>query len=137
MNFYPGTDRNSGYGVRVLVVEYHADVRRTLKALLQVLGYDAVFATDMQSALLLAGDVRFDVLLSDIGLPDGDGWELLRRLKVSGASPAWTVAMSCLNSPADVAQSEAAGYRAHLGKPFTVQELESVMAVAVPVQTVQ
>ena len=135
MNFHLEPGQNSGYGVRVLVVEDHADVRRTLRALLDALGYDAVFAADMQSALQLAEDVRFDVLLSDIGLPDGDGWELLRRLKISGASPSWTVAMSCLNSPADVAQSEAAGYRVHLGKPFTARELESAMAVPIPAPT--
>ena len=124
----------SGCALRVLVVEDNGDVRRTLKALLSVLGYDPVFAVNMQSALRLAEDNSFDVLLSDIGLPDGDGWELLRRLKISGLCPAWTVAMSCLASPADVAQSEAAGYQVHLGKPFTVQELECALATGVTSQ---
>lgn len=135
MNLHPAPGQTPGYGVRILVVEDHPDVRRTLKALLEMLGYNAVLAADMQSALRLAGEGEFDLLLSDIGLPDGDGWELLRRLKISGASPAWTVAMSCLNSPADVAQSEAAGYRAHLGKPFTTQQLESALAISVSAPT--
>ena len=119
--------------LRILAVEDHPTVRRALGAVLELLGHEPVFATGVQSALGVAEGGRFELLLCDICLPDGDGWEVLRRLKVAGCCPPRAVAMSCLTAPADFARSEAAGFHAHLGKPFSVEQLEAVLMAPGPV----
>lgn len=119
---YPG-------GLRILAVEDHPTVRRALGDLLKLLGHEPIFATGVQAALGVAREDHFELLLCDICLPDGDGWELLRHLKAADCCPPRAVAMSCLTSPADFARSEAAGFCAHLGKPFTVEQLEAVLLV--------
>jgi CheY-like chemotaxis protein len=67
----------------------------------------------------------FDVLLCDIGLPDGDGWTLLQMLSKNRAITAIAVSGYC--SPADVARSKAAGFVAHLAKPFNLQEFDAAL----------
>jgi CheY-like chemotaxis protein len=118
--------------LRILVVEDHADTRQGLALFLGVLGHRARLARDLQEALALAaleGD-RFDLLLSDLQLPDGDGWELLRRLREAGRAPAWAIALSGWGGHDDLAKSQAAGFRAHLVKPPTPQALASVLREA-------
>ncbi len=80
----------------------------------------------MKSALKLAPKAKFDVLISDIGLPDGDGWELMERLreKMPGLK---AIAMSGYGMRADLAKSEAAGYAAHIVKPFGPMELDTAL----------
>jgi len=66
--------------LRLIVVEDHADTAEGLKKFLKAVGYQVFVATDVASALSLASSVEFDLLLSDIALPDGNGWELLKQL---------------------------------------------------------
>ena len=70
------------------------------------------------------------MLLSDIGLPDGDGWELLRRLQPQLPRPIYAVAMSGLGLPTSQQRSKDAGYRHHLLKPFKVTELDAILEEA-------
>ncbi len=63
------------------------------------------------------------MLISDIGLPDGDGWELLRQVQAQSARPLFAVAMSGFGLNADHVRSKDAGYRHHLLKPFAPAEL--------------
>ena len=93
-------------------------------------GYHARFAANARGALATAAGERFDVLLSDLRLPDGDGWELLRRLKEAGHCPPRAIAMSAWGSEAAQAKSRAAGFEAHLVKPFTAQELQAALQEA-------
>jgi two-component system response regulator PilR (NtrC family) len=66
----------------ILVVEDHPDTRRALEMFLQLLGHQTKLAADIKEALeTAAAGSHFDLLLSDLRLPDGNGWELLRRLE--------------------------------------------------------
>ena len=124
--------------LRILVVEDHADIRRGLEVMLDLLGHQAFFAGDMQTALQLASASRFDLLLSDLGLPDGTGWELLHRLEAMGRRPAYAVAISGFSGCADMERSREAGFQTHLVKPFTPETLEAVLkAVALELAAVQ
>jgi CheY-like chemotaxis protein len=82
--------------LRVLIVEDDASVQRALKRLLNTLGRRAYIAQNMREALDLAASETqlFDLLLSNIGLPDGDGWELLRRLNAAGCRPRRAIAIT-------------------------------------------
>ena len=122
--------------LRILVVEDHDDTRRGLEGLLKVLGHHASFAVDLRTGLQLAatGGNRFDLLLSDIGLPDGTGWELLHALEEMGRRPPHAVAISGFSGYADIEKSLLTGFRTHLVKPFSPEELVKVLkAVAADV----
>jgi len=69
--------------LRIFVVENHADTVKYLRLYLEQLNHVVETARTMTEALAVLAKEKFDVLISDIGLPDGDGWELLRR---AGAS---------------------------------------------------
>ena len=106
---------------RLIVVEDHAETAEGLKRFLSAIGYQVFVATDMASALSLAAAVEFDVLLSDLGLPDGSGWELLKRLSAERRIRA--IAFSGYNSPADRQRSAEAGFLEHLAKPLAPDQL--------------
>jgi CheY-like chemotaxis protein len=75
----------------------------------------------MASALSLASGVEFDLLLSDLALPDGNGWELMKRLSEERHIRA--LAFSAHNSPADIERSAEAGFIEHLPKPLCPEKL--------------
>src|SRR6266550_7979928 len=102
--------------LRLIVVEDHANTAEALKKFLKAVGYQVFVATDLASALSLASTVEFDLLLSDLGLPDGNGWELLKRLSAERRIRA--IAFSGYNSPADLQRSAEAGFLEHLAKPL-------------------
>ena len=113
--------------LRVLVVENHSDTREGIQIFLKALGYHATATGSVAAALASAETETFDLLLSDISLPDGDGWKLLHALRARGREPRQSVAMSGLSGPAEQARSREAGYKAHLVKPFSPQDLEKVL----------
>ena len=126
--------RSSGPGkagralaLHVLVVENHSDTRQGIQAFLKTLGYRASFAEDKAAALALAAREIFDVLLSDISLPDGNGWDLLQDLETRGRRPLHAIAMSGLGNPTDQNRSHDAGFEMHLVKPFRPEELEQAL----------
>ncbi len=111
--------------LRILVVENHPDTRDVLVSLLEGLGHTVVVAESVRNALRAAPEARCDVLLSDIGLPDGDGWELLGQLNLP--RPMYAIAMSGYGMTADRIRSKAAGYRHHLVKPMGLEQLEGIL----------
>jgi len=111
--------------LRILVVENHADTRELLTSLLEGLGHTVVVAESMGRALRAAPRSKCDVLISDIGLPDGDGWELLGRLNLP--RPMYAIAMSGYGMTSDRTRSKAAGYRHHLVKPMGIVQLEDIL----------
>ncbi|MBV9658642.1 MAG: response regulator [Verrucomicrobia bacterium] len=113
------------------MVENHPSTRRGLEVFMELLGHDARYAEDVSTALEQACDgEHFDVLLSDISLPDGDGWDLLRELHQRGCCPPYAVAMSGFGSNVDLEKSRAAGFRQHLVKPFPPEDLEHALQAA-------
>jgi two-component system CheB/CheR fusion protein len=115
--------------LRIFVVENHEDTLVALTHYLISSGYAVCSAQTMEDALNILPTVQFDVLISDIGLPDGDGWELLRRARLKPR--VYTIAMSGFGQKSDRAKSEAAGYRKHLIKPFEPDDLDTALAQAV------
>ena len=111
--------------LRILVVENHADTRELLTSLIEGLGHTVVVAESMGKALRAAPRSKCDVLISDIGLPDGDGWELLGRLNLP--RPMYAIAMSGYGMASDRTRSKAAGYRHHLVKPMGIVQLEEIL----------
>ena len=91
-------------------------------------------AHDVKSGMAAAAGF-FDLLLCDIGLPDGDGWSLLQTLSKNRAITAIAVSGYC--SPADVERSKAAGFVAHLAKPFNLEEFDIALTAVAPRQNGQ
>ena len=112
--------------VKIFLVEDNDDTRELMSQLLQGCGYDVSTAGDMQSALRDFPGSGAEVLLSDLGLPDGDGWELLRDLKEAGMAP-YAIAMSGFGTVADVSASMQAGFRHHLVKPVDWDNLQLLL----------
>jgi CheY-like chemotaxis protein len=113
----------------VLLVEDHADSRITLSALLTRCGHEVVTAENLADALLLLGHIRFDALVSDIGLPDGTGFELVAEAK---RRQPWkkTVAVTARAMPIDREMGLRAGFDEYLTKPFDFHQLRSLLEAA-------
>lgn len=114
--------------LRVFIVENHADTLKWLSRYLESMGHVVIGAKTMAQALELLPQASYDVLISDIGLPDGDGWELLRTVRL--AQPLYAIAMSGFGMNADHVRSKAAGFRHHLLKPFVPDELDAALEEA-------
>ena len=124
-NLRDNNQRRAPRSLRVLVVENHADTREFLTLLLEGLGHTVIVTDTMRRALVIAPQAAPDVLISDIGLPDGDGWELLSRLDLP--RPAYAIAMSGFGMLSDRARSKAVGFRHHLVKPMGLEQLETIL----------
>jgi CheY-like chemotaxis protein len=114
--------------LRVFVVENHDDSRLMLTMLLSQMGHHVESAASMQEALNALPEADPEVLVSDIGLPDGDGWELLQRVHLP--HEVYAIAMSGYGMAADRERSKAAGFRHHLVKPMDIEQLEDLLAEA-------
>ena len=117
------------HSLRVLLVEDHPDTLRAFELFLKALGHRPTLAKSVQQALQLACAEagKFDLLLSDLQLPDGNGWELVLRLRESGCCPKRAIAVSGWGSQEDLMRSHAAGFDEHLVKPFTPSALEATL----------
>ena len=88
---------------------------------LELSGYAVHTAGDVRSALKMAEKVEFDVLLCDLNLPDGTGWQLMERLRQK--APVAGVAYSAFDEPEHIARSKAAGFAEHVVKGTTPETL--------------
>ena len=111
---------------RILVVDDHRDTLRSMQLLLTRLGYQVLAAENMTDALRIAEEEQFDILLSDIGLPDGSGLELVRRIRETRNVPA--LALSGFGMDEDLQRSLDAGFSDHLTKPVSLDRLQSAIA---------
>ena len=111
--------------LRIFVVEDHDDTTSVLCSLLRDWGHDVRSATTVSAAKEALSLRTSDVLLSDIGLPDGDGWQLIETL--GPHAPLYAIAISGYGMPADRQRSLSAGYRHHLVKPFEADALRSLL----------
>jgi len=116
--------------LRILLVEDHADTARVLGRILQTAGYDVSHADSLVSARELANSRRFDLVISDVGLPDGSGLDLMRGLReTQGLSG---IALSGFGTDDDVAASIDAGFAEHLTKPVDWERLKSAIERLTP-----
>ena len=111
--------------LRVIVVEDHADTAEALCKFLTTIGYKVYVAPDVASARALAKAVEYDVLLSDLRLPDGTGWDLIEELRLEG--PVRAIAMSGYNSEADVERSKQVGFLDHIAKPLVPERVTAAL----------
>jgi two-component system CheB/CheR fusion protein len=111
--------------MRIFIVENHEDTRFLLGLLLEQLGHAVLGVATLTEALAVLPDADCDVLISDIGLPDGDGWELMVRL--GDRRPRYAIAMSGFGQISDRQRSLSVGYRHHLLKPVEPNQLEKLL----------
>ena len=111
--------------VRILFVEDHNDSRHTLSRLLRHYSYDVAAAPDYRTACTLLDASRFDVLLSDIRLPDGNGCDLV--LDTKSKQPLVAIALSALGSSQDEERGMSCGFDHYFVKPLDVRQLRAVL----------
>jgi signal transduction histidine kinase/DNA-binding response OmpR family regulator len=115
--------------LRLLMVEDHPDTAAMLRRLLLRRGHEVRSADTVNGALQLAHEYEFDVLLSDIGLPDGTGVDLITQMHqfVDPASFR-AIALSGFGMSEDLERSKAAGFSEHLTKPVDFSQLERTLS---------
>jgi HAMP domain-containing protein/signal transduction histidine kinase len=112
-------------GMRILLVEDHEDTNRSLTNLLRRRGYQVQSALNFQSALDLSSKKQFDVLISDLALPDGSGIDLVQTLRSKG--PVVGIALTGFGMQDDIRKGREAGFHYHLVKPIDLNRLDSLI----------
>ncbi|MDQ3441941.1 MAG: response regulator [Planctomycetota bacterium] len=111
--------------LKLLLVEDHRDTAAVMSRLLRGLGHDVATAGSVAATLQLARQQPFDLVLSDLGLPDGSGLDLMRELQQQFGLRG--VAISGYGTEDDVARAKDSGFIAHLTKPVNFQQVQAVL----------
>jgi DNA-binding response OmpR family regulator len=119
--------------VNILLVEDHQDTRNVLSTLLQHSGHNVIVAANYAEALRLLVRIRIpaEVLLCDLGLPDGDGLDLVGKAKVLRPRIK-TIAVTARASEKDKQLGRNAGFDHYVTKPLNYQQLRTLLAEAAP-----
>jgi CheY-like chemotaxis protein len=118
-------------GLRILVVDDEADTRELLRELLERCGAEVTTAESASAALEALGRSRPDVLISDIGMPEEDGYSLIRKVRSREASSGERIPAIALTAYAraeDRVRALSAGFQVHVPKPIEPVELRVVVA---------
>ena len=118
---------NPAKTLRIFLVENHRDTLEYMHLYLEAGGHTVLSADSMTRALAALPQADCGVLISDIGLPDGDGWTLLRRVQLA---PYLRHRHERLWHGADQLKSQEAGYRHHLLKPIDPAQLDAALDTA-------
>jgi len=124
----------SRQGLRILLVDDHQDTCAALEKLLVRRGHLVAATHNMRSAMEAAVRNRFDLLISDIALPDGSGMELMMQLQAISKMPG--IAISGFGNNGDIEKSLKAGFSEHLIKPVKLEKLEAAMERAIAAEPV-
>ena len=116
---------NSGRRLRILVVEDHSDTLQALSRLLSHFGHEISLADGAQNALNIINSKEFDVVLCDIALPDGSGYDVIAEAKRK--RPVKAVAITGFGTEEDIRRGKEAGFDFHLVKPVDFHELRTVL----------
>jgi signal transduction histidine kinase len=122
----PSEKQNSNPRPRILLVDDHVDSVRPMQLFLETIGYQVTTAHSVAAALRASCEKEFDLLVSDIGLPDGSGDDLMRQLQDKGYK-LLSIALSGYGTEQDIAKSRAAGFQLHLTKPVSPQHLQTTI----------
>ncbi len=114
--------------LRILLVEDHADTQHVMSRLLQSCRHDVKAASSIASALALASQHPFDLVISDLGLPDGSGAAMMGQLRNQYNIPG--IAVSGYSAH-EIQASERSGFAAHLIKPITMEQLERAIQTTI------
>ncbi|HWE35455.1 MAG TPA: PAS domain S-box protein [Isosphaeraceae bacterium] len=120
--------------LRILLVEDNEDSLHVLSRLLRSRGHDVATADSVASAVEAAASNSFDLLISDLGLPDGTGLDVLRGVRDHTDCPA--IALSGYGMESDIQRSLEAGFAAHLVKPLEMDQLEAAIRTVLGVAAV-
>jgi PAS domain S-box-containing protein len=118
-------------GLRVLLVEDEQDTRELVKAILERCGAEVTAVASVDEALTSIERRKADVLISDIGMPGGNGYELIRKIRAlepEGGARVRAVALTAYAGPKDRRRALLAGFQVHLAKPIEPDELLAVVA---------
>ena len=116
---------NPGKMLRILVVEDHDDTLQALSRLLSHFGHEISLADRAQNALDMINSKEFDVVLCDIALPDGNGYDVVAQAKRK--RPVKAVALTGFSASEDIERGKKAGFDFHLTKPVDFHELRAVL----------
>jgi two-component system CheB/CheR fusion protein len=129
----PAGGQRSINGVRVLLVDDVEDAVTVCQTLLEMHGADVATATSAREALDYMQRHEVDVLVSDISMPEMDGYQLLQEAhKLPQYTRLPAVAVSGLAREQDIAAARAAGFSAHIGKPMSVDRLVEIICDLLP-----
>jgi CheY-like chemotaxis protein len=129
------TNGSPAKGTRILLVEDHEPTRVTLSQLLSRRGYNVLRAMSLAEARRIASQEKLDLVISDIGLPDGDGYTLMTELKQNLGLKG--IALSGYGTEQDIQRGKDAGFIAHLVKPIRIENLEKILNVIFRDQSVE
>lgn len=131
-----GTLGNTANGaaakLRFLLVDDHVPTIKALSMVLMQDGHQVTPAASVAEALAAAAGAPFDLIISDLGLPDGTGGELMEKLRSLYGLRG--IALSGYGMEDDIARSKAAGFITHLVKPVALAELRRALALQEPTQ---
>jgi CheY-like chemotaxis protein len=113
----------------ILLVDDHQDSRDVFTMYMESQGHQVVAAGSMREALSQLAEHRIDLMIADIGLPDGTGWELLRRIRQTRQLPA--IAMSGFGTAEDVRRSLDAGFTVHIVKPVKLADIDKALQAVI------
>jgi CheY-like chemotaxis protein len=116
---------SSGKSLRILVVEDHSETLEALSNLLSHFGHEISVADGAQNAMNMIDSKEFDVVLCDIALPDGSGYDVITEAKRK--RPVKAVALSGFAATEDIERGREAGFDFHLAKPVDFHELRAVL----------
>jgi CheY-like chemotaxis protein len=125
----PAPETNETGTVNILLVEDHSDTRRVLSSLLGRSGHEIITAKGVGDALQLLAHTQVNVLLSDLGLADGDGLDLVAKAKALQPKIK-AIALTARGSEKDYEIGKKAGFDHYLTKPFDFHELRTLLNIA-------
>ncbi|PVX72208.1 hybrid sensor histidine kinase/response regulator [Paraburkholderia unamae] len=114
--------------LNILLIEDHEDTAEVMSQLMRASGHEVAVAGSVAGALALTAGMRFDLVVSDIGLPDGSGIDFIRAFRAQSSAPA--IALTGFGTEDDVRRSVEAGFTAHLTKPVNFEQLERLIEEA-------
>src|SRR5438128_2301108 len=123
------TGETAQQGLKILLVDDHQDTCAALEKLLVRRGHLVAATHNVRSAMETAVRNKFDLLISDIALPDGSGVDLMRQLRAISAIPG--IAISGFGNNGDIERSLQAGFSEHLIKPIKLDDLEAAIERAI------
>jgi len=129
----PGGEDQGMTGLRILVVDDMEDMLQVFKSLLEMNGATVFDASSATQGLEVLGREDVDLLISDISMPEIDGYEFLRRVH---ALPKYAdlpaIAITGMRRDSDISQARSSGFSAHLGKPVSVERLNAIVRDLLP-----
>jgi nitrogen-specific signal transduction histidine kinase/ActR/RegA family two-component response regulator len=118
-------------GIRILVVEDETETRTALASMVTAAGASVIAVDSVVAALAAFQSVHPDIVVSDVGMPVQDGYQLIERVRAlessTGAEPVRALALTAFTGSTDRARALAAGFNEHLGKPIEPAQLFSTL----------